>query len=246
MSEKKPRTALQLAANKAASERADKIKKNSAAFFAQYGLSARVPYPAIYAKMKKEDKSDAEIAEYLKQKQQNNAATRKAKSANKASSKASTPVSTPKANSVASTSTAATTTTTKEKSEKKAAADKAQANTGQKFRNHGLKAYPQAVSYYIAQKKAGKNDETIFEEIKARSNLQTARATTKKNNKKNNTAVAPIGMAAPTVAANKGVAKGQYVCEKCRLVANNNTRKNNTKKNNKAATSFNNSYNWYE
>lgn len=253
-SAKKLRTPAQQAANKAASERAKKIAEESKEFFQKTGLPARVPYPAMYAKMKKEGKSDDEIAAAIKQKMNNTTATRKAKSANKAAAKAvaqgnlnNEPLGATAAQikALSKPAPASAPSTPKAKSAAKEAADKAQSNTGQKFKNRGLKAYPQAVSYYIMQKKAGKSDETIFEEIKGKPNLQKAPARTKKNNaaKKGNAvaAVAPLAAnkGANVVVANKGVAKGQYVCDRCRLVANNTTRKNN-KKNNASPSYYNN------
>jgi hypothetical protein len=238
-SAKKPRTPAQAAANLAASERAKRVAQESAEFFAKYGLLARVPYPGMYAKMKKEGKSDDEIAAALKQKQNNNAATRKTKTPAKSAAKTAAVVANAKpANSVANSNSVAN-TTAKVKSAAKNAANKAQSNTAKKFKNRNLKAYPQAVSYYIAQKKAGMNDEAIFSEIKGRPNLQKAPVRTKRNNaaKKANAVVAPLAVANATV-SNKGVAKGSYVCEKCRYVANNTTRKNNNKKNNYTSNNF--------
>jgi hypothetical protein len=236
---KKVRTPAQAAANQAARDRAKRVAEESAEFFAKYGLLARVPYPGMYAKMKKEGKTDDEIAAVLKQKQNNNAATRKAKTAAKA-----TVVANEKPLNAAATAST-TSAAPKVKTPAKEAADKAQSNTAKKFKNRNLKVYPQAVSYYIMQKKAGVNDETIFANIKARPNLQKPPMRTKKNNtaaKAN--AVAPLGVANKgavankVVVANKGVAKGSYVCEKCRLVANNTTRKNNNKKNNYSSNNF--------
>ncbi len=231
---KKVRTPAQAAANQASRDRAKRVAEESAEFFAKYGLLARVPYPGMYAKMKKEGKTDDEIAAALKQKQNNNAATRKAKTAAKATVVAN-------AKPLNAAATASTTSAApKVKTPAKEAADKAQSNTAKKFKNRNLKVYPQAVSYYIMQKKAGVNDETIFANIKARPNLQKPPMRTKKNNtaKKAN-AVAPLAVANQVVVANKGAVKGQYVCEKCRLVANNTTRKNNSnKKNNYSSNNF--------
>lgn len=245
MSEKKPRTPAQAAANQASRDRAARLKEETAEFFTRTGLSARVPYPGMYAKMKKEGKSNDEIATFLKQKQNNNAATRKAKTGAKSAPKANASQGEEKLT-AATSSAAAAVATPKVKSNKKEAANRAQSNTAKKFTNRSLKAYPQAVSYYIAQKKAGKNDETIFEEIRGRPNLQKAPVRSKKNNgakKANTAAVVPLAAVNQTVSANKGVAKGQWVCEKCRLVANNTTRKNNNKN---AGNNFNmNAYNWY-
>lgn len=250
-SAKKIFTPAQLAAHQASRNRATKIKEQSANFFKRTGLSARVPYPGMYVKMKTEGKSDEEIEAALRKKINNNTATRKAKSASKATNKAApTPVAKanqPLGEASSSTSAAvAAVATPKVKSNKKEAANKAQSNTAQKFRNRNLKAYPQAVSYYITQKKAGKNDDTIFAEIKGRNNLQKAPVRTRRNNgakKANAAVVAPLAAVNQTVSANKGVAKGQWVCEKCRLVANNTTRKNNNKN---AGNNFNmNAYNWY-
>jgi hypothetical protein len=215
------RTDAQKARNK---KQADAVVALKAA-----GLSAAAPYIAAYIKMENSGKSKEEIIAALKPKQNANAATRKAAKNNKKATKT-----TVKANNKSTgNATPATTVgnqTPKVKSNKKAAANKAQANTGQKFKNHGLKAYPKAVSYYITQKKAGLNNDAIFEAIKGMPNLQLAPIRTKKNNTAAVAVVAPLGNAQAVVAMNKGVAKGSYVCEKCRLVANN-TRKNNKKNN---------------
>ena len=205
------------------------------------GLSAAAPYIAAYIKMEESGKSKEEIVAALKPKQNANAATRKAAKNEKKAAKT-----TVKANNKSTgNATPATTVgsqTPKVKSNKKAAANKAQANMGQKFKNKGLKAYPKAVSYYVAQKKAGLNNNAIFEAIKGMPNLQLAPIRTKKNNAV--AVVAPLANKAAVkalnevVAMNKGVPKGSYVCEKCRLVANN-TRKNNNKKNNNVNYSYN-------
>ncbi len=220
----------------------NKKQADAAAALKAAGLSAAAPYIAAYIKMEDQGKSKEEIIAALKPKQNANAATRKVAKNEKKAAKT-----TVKANNKSTgNATPATTVgnqTPKVKSNKKAAANKAQANTGQKFKNHGLKAYPKAVSYYITQKKAGLNNDAIFEAIKGMPNLQLAPIRTKKNNTAAVAVVAPLANKGAVkalnqvIAMNKGVPKGSYVCEKCRLVANN-TRKNN-KKNNVVNYSYN-------
>ena len=134
------------------------------------------------------------------------------------------------------------------KSNAKVAAATAQKNLGTKFKNQGLKFYPAAVKYFTEQKKTGKANDAIFAEIKARSNLQAAPIRTKKNvaavaASAANTKVNGVVPGRAVTVTNKGAVKGQWVCEKCRLVANNTTRKNNNKKNNNKKNNNGSSYN---
>lgn len=223
MSNAKPRSQKLVEQNQKLAAAA-KLLKNA-------GLKGSAPDLWKVIRDRKEGKSDEAILANIKAKQNANNATRKAsknaaksaKSAAKAATVKNKPSNKP-ANGTASNAA-------KPKSNAKVAAATAQKNLGAKFAAQGLKFYPAAVKYFTEQKKAGKNDATIFEEIKARNNLKAAPVRTKKNtgaSKANNVAPVPVMAAA---VANKGVAKGSYVCEKCRLVANNTTRKNNKKVN---------------
>jgi hypothetical protein len=213
-------------------ERNAKLKKASA-LLKNAGLKAPVTNISAVIKMKNEGATDAEIIEAMRAKQANNNATRKAaKSAPK----------TPKATTAAEAATATTkknnntasTTSTKVKSTKQADRNTGQKDLATKFKNQGLKFYGAAVKYYTEQKKAGKSNNDIFAEIKAKPNLQQQTRTRKNATAKPANVVAP----APTkmngqVTMNKGVPKGSWVCEKCRYVGNNTTRKNNNKNNSK-------------
>jgi hypothetical protein len=111
------------------------------------------------------------------------------------------------------------------------------------------------MKHFTAQKKAGKSEEEIFVEMKAmfpkyienesgaRKAVVAKRAVTmKKANVANGAKGANV--VAPAVVGNSGASKGQYVCDRCRLVANN-TRKNNKPKNNgRQANNF--TYGFYE
>ncbi len=210
-------------------------------------LKAPVTDIAAVVKMQNEGKPDAEIIAFMEAKQKANNETRKAAKAAKA-----TAPKTPKATTAAVAATAvekknnntASTTSTKIKSNRQTSRNTGQKDLAQKFKNAGLKYYGAAVKYYTEQKRldATKSNDAIFAEIRARPNL-TAQTRTRKNTApKAANVVAP----APTkmngqVTMNKGVPKGSWVCEKCRYVGNNTTRKNNNKKNNTNTKSGNNS-----
>lgn len=199
------------------------------------GLKGSAPDLWKVIREREAGKNDAAILANIKAKQNANNATRKAAKNAAKSAKSATKAATVKNKPANATGNAAP----KEKSNAKVAAATAQKNLGAKFAAQGLKFYPAAVKYFTEQKKAGKNEATIFEEIKARNNLKAAPVRTKKNTgaaKANN--VAPVPVMGATV-ANKGAVKGQYICEKCRFVANNTTRKNNNKKNNAVNYTYN-------
>jgi hypothetical protein len=216
-------------------ERNEKLRKASK-LLKNAGLKAPAPNIMAAIKMQNEGKSDDEIIAAIKEKQSSNNATRKAaKNAKpataKVATKKNTTVSVKPAN---NTSNTASTTSTKVKSGAQASRNEGQKSLAQKFKNQGLKFYGAAVKYYTDQKKSGKTNNVIFSEIKERPNLQEQTRMRKNTTVKAANVVAPAANNASkkSVVVNKGVAKGSYVCEKCRYVANNTTRKNN-KKNNK-------------
>lgn len=221
-------------------ERNAKLRK-ATALLQGAKLKAPVTNIAAVVKMQNEGKPDAEIIAFMEAKQASNNATRKAAKTAKATA--------PKATTAAMAATAvekknnntASTTSTKVKSNRQTSRNTGQKDLATKFKNQGLKFYGAAVKYYTEQKKAGKSNNDIFAEIKAKPNLQQQTRTRKNTAPKAANVVAP----APTkmngqVTMNKGVPKGSWVCEKCRYVGNNTTRKNNNKGNNSNAPGY-----WY-
>ncbi len=205
-------------------ERNEKLRK-ATKLLKNAGLKAPVADISAVVRMQNEGKPEAEIVAAMKAKQANNNATRKAaKSAPK-------PPATPKATKKNNNNAASTTSTasTKVKTEKQASRNAGQKSLAQKFKNAGVKFYGHAVKYYTEQKKAGKSNNDIFAEIKANPDFQVQTRARKNTTAKAANVVAPA--ANKTTAKNKGIAKGSWVCEKCRLVANNTTRKNNNNKN---------------
>jgi hypothetical protein len=247
----KVRTAGQSAANAALKEASEWLRGK--------GLSPAVPNPSIYMKAKKEGKSDEEIVALIQEKQAERAKTRTNKAAAKATTK--------KANAPAAAAVAAgpsqpatavngvtaanaavgAVATKKNRSNKQLAADKELKNTAAAMKAKGIKFTGPSYKEYKAAKAAGRNNSEIFEELKAKyptvnaegKPIVTKRTSTKKNvaAKANN----GVGAAPAAAKANNGVSavKGSYVCEKCRLVANN-TRKNNKKNNAKNYYSYEN------
>jgi hypothetical protein len=124
-----------------------------------------------------------------------------------------------------------------------------------KFDEKGIRYGPNSMKHYTAERKAGRTEGEILEEMKglfpkffvnesgATKKVVKKRAVTmKKANVANGAKGANV--VAPAVVGNSGASKGQYVCDRCRLVANN-TRKNNKPKNNgRQANNF--TYGFYE
>jgi len=245
----KVRTPGQSAANAALKEASEWLRGK--------GLSAAVPNPSIYMKAKKEGKSDEEIVALIQEKQAERAKTRTNKAAAKATTKkANAPAAVAAAanvavavNGVAGPAVAAP--AQKNRSNKQLAADRQLKNTAAAMKAQGIKFTGPSYKEYKAAKAAGRNNSDIFEELKVKypavnaegKPIVTKRASTRKNTSKVAAAKANNGVAAiaAPARANNGVTavKGSYVCEKCRLVANN-TRKNNKKNNAKNYYSYEN------
>lgn len=90
----------------------------------------------------------------------------------------------------------------------------------------GVKYGSNSISYYFAQRKAGRSNSEVLAEMKAKFpkfNETGKKVVSKRTVKAKPAAPAAVAPLAP--AANVSAPKGSYVCEKCRLVANNTTRK---------------------
>lgn len=206
--EKKARTAAQAAQNVAL--------KDAVAWLKAKGYPAQIPLPGVVMKGKKEGLSSPNIEEKVKAKI--NSVTRK-----RANKKVA-----PKANNAGATknTTKSNNGTKKPRSAAQLAANAAMKNTAAKLKAAGVKFLGASYSEYKAAKAAGRTNDDIIAELKAKypavnntgKPIVTKRAVavTKKAN-----AVAPVAAAAVNAPA------GSYVCDRCRLVTN--TRKNNKK-----------------
>lgn len=195
---KKARTAKQQAANAASKQKA----QNAQAWLESHGLKKGVVYAAKYRQMQKQGKSDDEIIEAIRALQvSNNAARATAKTAKKPAGTGNN------AKSVVSNATAAS---------KRNVATQRQRNLAKKFKNAGVKWAARA--YHTQKLKEGKTNEQALDEIKAEHPEFLLNAPPIPRAKK--AASAAPSTAVVVAAANTGAVKGQYICEKCRLVAN--------------------------
>ena len=216
----KVRTAAQQAANQAG--------KNAAAWLAAKGLSKQIPYLAMVKKMKKEGKSSTEIEAAVKAKINNNTRARANKKAAPKNGTKKNNGAAAKANNGTKKNNAAA----KMRTPAQLAANAKMRNTAAAMKAKGIKFTPASFKNYKAAKLAGRSNDDIFAEFKDKYPAVNAegkpivakRAVTAKAPK------APTAIAAAPLAVNAPA--GSYVCDRCRLVTKNATRKNNTKANN--------------
>ena len=194
---KRERTNKQKAANVKSAQAAANAQK----WLEGRGLKKGVVYAAKYrAGLKAGNSEDAIYAE-IKAMQNARASENAAKTQKKNNNNAK---------SVASNVTSAS---------KRNAATQRQKNLATKFGTAGIKWIGETQRLFKEKKAAApeKSNDQIIEEIKAMP--QYLKEAPPIPRAKRTVAAAPVA-AAPTVTANQGVAKGMYICEKCKLVAN--------------------------
>lgn len=205
--EKKPRTAAQAAQNQ--------LARNTAAWLEAKGLGKQVTYQALVKKMKKEGASSAEINAAVRAKMANNAKTRANKKAAPKPNNAATKKNNAKPNNG----------TKKVRTPAQLAANAAMKNTATKLKAAGVKFLGASYKEYKAAKAAGRTNDDIFAELKAK--YPAVNNTGKPIVTKRAVAVTKRANAVAPVAAAVNAPAGSYVCDRCRLVTN--TRKNNKK-----------------
>ncbi len=229
---KKVRTAAQLAANASL--------RNAGAWLGSKGLPKQVQYISIVKKGKSTGMSSPEIEAAVRKRMNENAGKKAEKKTAAAAAKPAA-VAAPKAanngtrNNKPKVNNAAT---KKVRSAAQLAANAKMKEMKAKFNAADIKYGAPSMKHYREQKLAGREEEEILVEMKglfpkyvvnesgAKKAVVAKRAVTMKKNH----AAKGANVVAPAVVGNAGVSKGQYVCDRCRLVANN-TRKNNKPKN---------------
>lgn len=239
----KPKSAKQVAA---AEKRAAAVQ-----WLKDHGKSAAIPLPELVMKLQAESKSDEEILAAVNARK-SNANTKRAQTvAAKKEAKTAAKAAPAKVNAAPTGNAAppkANNTTAKVRSAAQQAADQRMKNLKAKFNQHDIKYGGPSQKYFTEQKKAGKNESAIFEEMKGKfpkfevteagekKVVVAKRVTVKKANNGSKAAAVAV--------ANTGAASGSYICERCRMVTNG-TRKNNSPKNNgRQANNF--TYGYYE
>ena len=230
---KKVRSEKQLAANEASR----KAGQEAMRFLEERELKKSVINAAYYRQQKKAGKSNSEIADEIRARQNARAGTKKNNKPKAASNGAAGPAA----------AAAANNGTRKIRSAKQVAADQALRNLKKTFNAQGVKWVGPSLKEYKAEKAKGRNNNSIFANLKGKFPAMTVnetgaakpvvykRAASKKPN------VAPVP---GPVAVN--APKGSYVCERCRLVTNSATRKNNAApRNNTSGANFNAPGFWY-
>lgn len=240
---KKPRTAAQ--ADLSAKQ------KEAAAALKAAGIPAFAPNQSYYVQQEKLGKAKETILEEIKQRQ----IERKAKlAAKKTTAAVAAPaVAVAANNGTRNNKPKANNGTAKLRSVDQLAADKKMKNLKAAFNTHNIKYGPPAMSYFKKQTKdLGRSNSEVYEEMKAMFPAFTVNNTGAKKRvvakravtaKKANVPKA-ANVVAVAVVGNKGAVKGQYVCEKCRLVANN-TRRNNRANNRPSNLNNNNGFRYF-
>jgi hypothetical protein len=200
---KKTRTAAQLRANQLQKEEGKKVQ----AWLESHGLKKGVVYGAKYKAGKKAGKSDEQILEEIRAMQGANLAARAEKAATKTAKKA---------NNVKSTASGVS---------RRNISSQRQKNLAKKFANAGLKwvgpsqtAFKQ-IKMTVNNSGNPPNDDTVIARIKTEHPEFSKNAPPIPRTKRT-VAAAASNAVSVSVAANAGIPKGSYVCEKCRLVAN--------------------------
>jgi hypothetical protein len=240
--EKKPRTAAQAAANQ--------LGRNAAKWLEERKLPKQISYISIVKKGLADKLTSPEIKAQVEAKKVElnaKAAEKKAAPAKPKTSAAAAPAK-PKTSAAAAAPSGNGTRNNKPKAnngngktKKVRTAAQLAANEASKarmqayvnkFAEAGVRFGPNTLKYYTAQRTAGKNAELILAEMKPMfPALNDKGAKVKGPPRAARTQKAkPANVVAPAVVvANGSVAKGQYICDRCRLVANN-TRRNNSPK----------------
>jgi hypothetical protein len=232
---KKPRTAAQAAQNEK--------QRQAAAALKEAGLKAFVPNVTYYIQQEKAGKEKATIIEEIRGRQTERAAAPKAPKKATAAANAG-PKATGNGNGTRNNKpkgTANNGTAKKLRSAAQLAADKKMANLKAAFNTHKIKYGAPAMKHFKEQKALGRVNSEIYEEMKALFPKFTVNESGAEKPVVAKRAVTAKKAANVVGVANAGVAKGQYVCEKCRLVANNtrkNNRGNNKPKNNMSGNFF--------
>ena len=239
MSEK-PKSAKQVAAQE---KRAAAVQ-----WLKDHGKSAAVPLPELVMKLQAEGKAEDEILAAVNARKSNantkRAATLAAKKEAKTAAKTAAKAAPAKANAPKVGNAAppkANNTTAKVRTAAQQAADQRMKNLKAKFNQHNIKYGGPSQKYFTEQKKAGKNETEIFEEMKGKfPKFEVTEAGEKKAVVAKRVTVKKANNGPKVVArVNNGsaVTKGSYICERCQFVgtdkavANNGTRKNKNKNN---------------
>jgi hypothetical protein len=221
---KKPRTAAQ--ADLSAKQ------KEAAAALKAAGIPAFAPNQSYYVQQEKLGKAKETILENIKQRQIARKAALAAKKATGAPA-AVAAVAVANGNGTRNNKPKVNAGTAKLRSAKQLEADKKMKNLKAAFNSHNIKYGAPSMKHFKEQKALGRSNSEVYEEMKgmfprftvnntgAKKAVVVKRAVTAK--KAN---AAPRAANVVAVANNQGAVKGQYVCEKCRFVANN-TRRNN-------------------
>lgn len=204
---KKARTAKQLAANEASKKKG----ANAQTWLESHGLKKGVVYAAKYRQMEKLGKTEDEIVDAIRALQVANNATRAQKAAAKTVKKANN-------KSVVSGNNAKSVATNATGTSKRNIATQRQRNLAKKFKNAGVKWAARAL--HAQKTKDGKTNEQALDEIKAERPEFLINAPPIPRAKKAATAAVARAPAVVVAANATGAVKGQYICEKCRLVAN--------------------------
>jgi hypothetical protein len=239
---KKVRTAAQAAQNA--------LLKDASAWLGSKGLPKQVQYISIVKKGKAAGMSSPEIeAEVRKRVNENTGKKAEKKAAPKATAVAAPKAAGPNAGTRNNKPKNNNASTKKVRTAAQLAANAKMKEMKAKFNEKGIKYGSNSMKYYKEQKVAGRSEEEVLAEMPAKFPKYTInesgakkavvakRAVTMKKAANNG-----ANVVAPAVVRNAGVAKGQYVCDRCRLVANN-TRKNNKPKN---YTNMNNNAFYYQ
>lgn len=197
---KAPRTPAQLRANQLQKEEGARVQ----AWLESHGLKKGVIYGAKYKAGKKAGKTDEQIIEEIRAMQGVNAAKRNA---------AKTAKSAKKNNNAKSTASGVS---------KRNISTQRQQQLAKKFANAGLKwVGPSQTAFKAIKMKVNNagnppNDDTVIAKLKEE-HPEFAKNAPPIPRAKRTVAAAPTTVVATT---NSGAVKGQYICEKCRLVAN--------------------------
>ena len=222
---KKPRTAAQAAQNEK--------QRQAAAALKAAGLKAFVPNVTYYIQQEKAGKAKETIIEEVRQRQTERAAAPKApKKATAAANAAPKAAPSGNGNGTRNNKPAApanASTARKGRSVAQQAANQKLRNMKAAFNTHNIKYGAPAMKHFKEQKALGRSNSEIYAEMKGMFPKFTVNESGAKKAvvaKRAVTAKKAVNVVPVAVVGNQGAVKGQYVCEKCRLVANN-TRRNN-------------------
>ncbi len=248
---KKVRTAAQAAQNA--------LLKEASAWLASKGLPKQVQYISIVKKGKATGMSSPAIEAAVRERMAANGDKKAEKKAAPKPAAAAAPKAAGPNNGTRNNKPKNNAATKKVRSAAQLAANAKMKEMKAKFNAANIKYGANSMKHFTARKKDGKSEEEIFVEMKemfpkytvnetgAKKAVVAKRAVTMKkaNGAKGVNGVRPANVVGPAVVGNAGVAKGQWVCDRCRLVANNTRRNNKPKNNSRAGNNFNAPGFWY-